>query len=160
MMKLQDKINACKHLYLRSLSEPRDNCLRIVFEEATLVRANAKDLKLGKDVMSEVGAIASDSTCSLFEIIWPSYVIYSVRNESFSCNDETEKWEGRLLCLYSKSHFLDYAQKATIACDAHPGPLKHWGINCLNHTIDVISYVEPEFTILSRQVDQSDKNAG
>jgi len=89
-------------------------------------------------------AIESDATCRAFELVWQSYVSYSVRNESFCTLDKEEVWEGRLFCLYSKSHFLDYVARATFARADYPGPFRHCGINCLNHIVDVVSTVEPQ----------------
>jgi hypothetical protein len=105
---------------------------------------------VGESIIRDVREIESDATCHVFELMWPTYVAYSVRNESFVSNDEAEKWEGKLFGLYSKSHFLDYAKKGTFAGEEYPGPLKHWGIKCLNHIIDIISHVEPKVKLLSR----------
>ncbi len=148
-MNVNEKIDDCKYLYLRELSEPEDNCLRIIIEEAKSDRP-AGDIKVGDHVISGSRAIESDNSCCLFEIVWPTYVAYSVRNESFVSNDETEKWDGRLFCLYSESHFFNYVQKGTFADEKYPGPLKHWGINCLNHIIDIISHADPEIKVLPR----------
>lgn len=120
-----------------------DNSLRLVIEEA---KADGppedRELLPGK-VASGLRSIESDQTCRLFEIVWPSYVAYSVRNESFTQIDNDEVWSGRLFCEFSKSHFLDYVKRATFASAEYPGPLRHWGINCLNHVMDVVSTVEP-----------------
>jgi hypothetical protein len=109
------------------------------------VRRPHEDIEIlpGK-VISGTRAIESDATCRAFELVWLSYVSYSVRNESFCTLDKEERWEGRLFCLYSKSHFLDYVAQATFASADYPGPLQHWGVNCLNHIVDVVSIAEPQ----------------
>ena len=106
-------------------------------------------INIGSVLLSDVRAIETNPGNFSFELVWPTYILYSVRNESFANPDETEKWEGRLFCTYSKSHFLEYAKSSTIASDEYPGPFQHWGINCLNHVIDVISHKQPILKILS-----------
>ncbi len=140
---MRDEIDACKWIYLRDIGEPEENSLRVVVEEAK-AEGPPEDIEVlpGK-VSSGLRAIESDWTCRAFELVWPSYVAYSVRNESFCSEDKVEQWEGRLFCLYSKSHFLDYVARATFATADYPGPLRHWGINCQNHIVDVVSTVEP-----------------
>jgi hypothetical protein len=140
---MRDTINSCDYLLLREIGEPRDNALRLVVEEA---KANGppEDIEIlpGRAFRGS-RAIESDATCRAFELVWPSYVSYSVRNESFCTADEQEASTGRLFCLYSKSHYLDFVARATIADSDYPGPLRHWGIKCLNHIVDVVSATEP-----------------
>jgi hypothetical protein len=147
---MREWIEACKWIFLREIGEPEDNSLRLVVEEA---KANGppEDIEMlpGK-IISGTRAVESDTTCRAFELLWPSYVSYSIRNESYCSVDDDEKWEGRLFCLYSKSHFLDYVARATFASAEYPGPLRHWGVNCLNHIIDVVSTFEPEIREIKR----------
>lgn len=136
-------MDACKWIYLREMSEPKDNTLRVVVEEAK-ADGPTEDVEIAPGIiLSGSQAIESDSACRLFELSWSSYVSYSVRNESFCSIDDQEVHEGRLLCRYTKSHFLDYIAKATFASAEYPGPLVHWGVNCLNHIVDIISTVDP-----------------
>lgn len=141
---MHDEIDDCRWIYLRELVEPEENVLRLVIEEAK-VSGPPEDIEVlpGK-VISGTRAIESDASCRVFELVWPTYVSYCVRNESFCTQDKEEVWEGRLFCLHSKSHFLDFVARATFACADYPGPLRHWGINCLNHIIDVVSVCEPQ----------------
>jgi hypothetical protein len=137
------EIDDCRWIYLRELAEPEENSLRLVIEEA---KADGPpqdiDVLPGK-IISGTRAIESNASCRLFELVWQTYVSYSVRNESFCTMDKEEVCEGRLFCVYSKSHFLDYVARATFATADYPGPLRHWGVNCLNHIIDVVSICEP-----------------
>ena len=147
---MRDEIDSCKFLHLRYLGEPEDNALRIVIEEAK-ADGLPQDFEIAPgQVIGDTRAIESDETCRTFELFWSSYVAYPVRNESFCALDDSEVLEGRLFCLILKSHFLDYVSRATFARDDHPGPLHHWGINCLNHTIDVISTGEPAISCPAR----------
>ena len=141
---MREVIDACKWIFLREIGESEENALRLIIEEAKS-DGPPEDIEIlpGK-VISGTRAIESDTTCRAFDLVWPSYVSYSVRNESFCTLDKEEVWEGRLFCLYSKSHFLDYVARATFASTDYPGPLRHWGINCLNHIVDVVSIAEPQ----------------
>jgi hypothetical protein len=138
-----EAIDSCKWIFLREIGEPEENSLRLVIEEAKADGpAENREILPGK-VIRGTRAIESDASCRAFELVWPSYVSYSVRNESFCTLDKEGVWEGRLFCRYSKSHFLDYVARATFASADYPGPLRHWGVNCLNHIVDVVSTAEP-----------------
>jgi hypothetical protein len=145
---VRNEIDACKYLFLRELGEPEENSLRLVIEEAKASGPPEDFEAVPGKVIRGVRAIESDSTCRAFELVWPSYVAYSVRNESFCTRDKEELWEGRLICLYSNSHFLDYVMRATFASEDYPGPLRHWGVNCLNHVVDVVSTEDPRMQLL------------
>jgi hypothetical protein len=137
------ELDSCDYLALHELSEPAGNSLRVVLNEAK-ASDQTEDLVLENMVISGTRAIESDEICRIFELFWPSYVAYGIRNESFTSFDETEQWEGRIFCLYTKSHFLDYVSRGTFASDDYPGPLRHWSINCLNHIVDIVATDEPK----------------
>jgi hypothetical protein len=139
------EIERLKSLYLTSLGELEDNVLRLIVTEA---RADGptEDVRVGDVLITGSRAIVSDETCAAYEVIFPDYIAYSVRNESFTVRDDDEEYEGRLFCVYRKSKFLEYVREATIVSDKHPGPFKHYGINCLNHIVDVASTRAPEIT--------------
>lgn len=138
---LSAEVDSCKYLYLREVSEPRDNRLRLLVEEATDAGPSQSIQLPGLDITG--CPIESTLSCRLFELVWDFYVAYSVRNESFVARNETETYSGRLLNVYQKSHFLAYVSAATFASNDHAGPLHHIGVNCLNHIIDVVSTKTP-----------------
>ncbi|GAB1269064.1 hypothetical protein NBRC116493_23170 [Aurantivibrio infirmus] len=132
-----EKINNHKYIYLGSISEPEDNSLRLTIEEA--VSGEEEDIEISGVKLSGSRALeVTDKSC-IYEIVFETYVGYSVLDESYTIQDDHEIFEGRLFCIYSKSHFLDYISKATFASDDHPGPYKHYAFNCLNHIVDVAS---------------------
>jgi hypothetical protein len=90
--------------------------------------------------------VAEDS--SVYEVIFDQYIAYSVRNESYTHLDKEEEFEGRLACIYTKSRFLDYVSVSTFASDDFPGPFKHYGFNCLNHIVDIVSTSPPKIVEL------------
>jgi hypothetical protein len=148
-MNLIEQIDRHAYLYLTEIGEPKDNVLRLVIEEAR-ASGEPEDMKIGDVTLPGARSIVSDEYCYAYEVLFGNYVAYSVRNESYVGQDESEEYTGRLFCVYSKSRFLDYVRLATFASDDYPGKLNHHGINCLNHIVDIISVEEPRIDILRR----------
>ena len=144
---LSDEIDSCEYLYLRELSEPRDNASGLMVEEARVSPNQATAPLPGIDISAQ--EIISDSRCQPFELVWTSYIAYSVTNESCTTVDESERIDsGRLIRSYSESKFLDCVKKGTIASEDYPGPHNHVQLICLNHGIDVVSTSTPEIRTL------------
>jgi hypothetical protein len=140
-----DTLDTAAYLYLREIGEPKENSLRIVVEEAIAgPLEKTSEIKQPPIPMQDARPIISDSSCFSYELVWPSYVSYSVRNESYATVDKEEKFEGRFLRHYSKSKFLDYVSKSTFANNTYLGPLAHWEIVTLNHIIDIVSTHAPQ----------------
>ncbi|MGI8653716.1 MAG: hypothetical protein ACR2LC_00700 [Pyrinomonadaceae bacterium] len=149
-MNLIEQIDRHTYLYLTEIGEPEDNVLRLVIEEAR-ASGEPEDMKIGDVTLSGAKSIVSDESCYAYEVLFGSYVAYAVMNESYDVGqNESEEFTGRLFCVYSKSRFLDYVRVATFASDDYPGKLNHYGINCLNHIVDVVCVGEPEISILRR----------
>ena len=142
-MRYFDEINKHKYLYLTDIGEPDENELRLVIEEAKAA-GEREDLKIGETTIEGTRAILSTDDCAAYEITFEDYIGYSVLNESYVSGDDSEISEGRLFCIYTKSHYLDYIHNGTFASDDYPGPFKHYGFNCLNHIVDVASMSEPK----------------
>jgi hypothetical protein len=143
-------IDSADYLFLNRLFEPRDNQLTIVLDEAVANKAKTgrRDLP-GGIVIEDVTPIEPTEACKVFELHWRNYVSYCVTEEMHgSCGEyEHEEYTGRLLRIYTKSHFLDH-----IAADtgAHSEPYRHYKIACQNHYIDIVSAVPPELTTVTR----------
>jgi hypothetical protein len=136
-----DALNSVKYLYLGRLTEPRDNSLGIVLEEAI---SNPPPVpspgKLGSNVV-HVSRIEHTGACRKFELKWASYVAYLVTEEVVgSCPSDDEIYTGNLFRTYTKSHFLDYLARNT---GGHMKPVLHFKLLCLNHLIDVAAYDAP-----------------
>src|SRR5829696_9636163 len=142
-----DQINQHAYLYLTEIGEPEDNVLRLVIEEAR-ASGEPEEMKIGDVVLSGARPIVSDDTCYAYEVVFGGYVAYSVRNESYTPEDKSEEYTGRLFRVYSKSHFLDYVWVATFASDEYPGKLNHYEVVCENHMVDVVSIGEPEIIVV------------
>lgn len=57
-----------------------------------------------------------------------------------------EVYVGRILRVYTKSHFLDHIMRDT---GGHVQELVHYKLICLNHLIDVVSYLPPKVEVLA-----------
>jgi hypothetical protein len=136
------EIDKHKWLYLTSISEPEDNVLRLVIEQAQ-PDGPPEGTAADRTEAAQYAAIVSDERTSAYEIIFARYVAYSVRNEAYTQLDEYEVHTGRSACVYSKSKFLDYVRASTFASDDYPGPITHYGFNCLNHIVDVAALDKP-----------------
>lgn len=146
---LIEEINAAAFLFLRELSEPCTNTLRIVVEEAvsgppggaTLPGILPENLR---KLMRNARPIVSDATCFAYELIWGTYIAYSIRNESFATGGKAGPADARFLRRCDASPFLEYVAKTTFADDRFPGPFAHWCLSTQNHVVDVASMREPQ----------------
>jgi hypothetical protein len=146
------QINAVSYLFLGRLFEPRDNSLTIILEEAVSNKAKSGPTTLpgGITLPGDSCPIEPTSDCSVFTLHWKNYVSYCVTEEMVgSCGKyEDEDYTGRLLRLYSKSHYLDFVAKDT---GAHFEPYRHYKIACLNHIVDIVATSIPELQSSSRE---------
>ena len=150
-------LSEAKYLYLREISEPRDNSLRVVVEEAVVdyKEAGAQLETEGypaqalhdAGILDSAHPIESSDACRTFELFWKHYVAYLVTEEFVgSCGTYTDEvFTGKLLRWYSKSHFLDHLARDT---GSHARPLQHYKVVCLNHLIDVASEEPPVIQII------------
>jgi len=149
-MNLIEQLNKHQYFYLAEIGEPEANQLRIVILEAR-ISGETEDIDLGVAKISDVHPIVTDETCYAYEIIFESYIGYSVRNESYVGWDESEESTGKLFRVYSKSHFLDFIRaSAMYASEDDPGKFTHFEVVCLEHVIDVASVDKPQINILRR----------
>jgi hypothetical protein len=145
-----EKLNSVKYIYLRQLSEPRDNSLRLVVEEAVtnysgIVRPSLPELA---ELVKDAYPIESIEGCKTFELYWKRYASYLVTEELVGSNAtggyEDEVFSGKILREYSKSHFLDFLARNT---GGHLEPIQHYKLICLNHLIDVAAYAPPAIQV-------------
>jgi hypothetical protein len=143
-----DSLNSTKYLYLRELSEPRDNSLRLVVQEAVanpagVIRSSHPDPSELEEILNGASPIESTDACRTFELTWMRYVAYLVTEECVgSCGkDDDEIFTGKLFRVYTKSHFLEHLARDT---GGHTEEILHYKLTCLNHLIDVAAYTPPE----------------
>jgi hypothetical protein len=146
-----DSLNSLNYLYLRELSEPRDNSLRLVVQEAVDNRSGPKSIPTNvpgvAEVLKDAWPIESIAGCKTFQLSWECYAAYLVIEElvGAGASDQDETYTGRLLRVYTKSHFLDYLARAI---GGHAEPIQHYKLICLNHLIDIASYRPPEIRLI------------
>ena len=93
------------------------------------------------DILKEAVPVYQDEN-KLYEIIFPNYIIYQVRNESYCSYDESEIRKGRRLIIFEKSKLLGYFGSVT-DCGLYPDEWKHYGVYTEDHIIDVITCEKP-----------------
>jgi len=147
-----EAINSVRYLFLRELSEPKDNSLRIVVEEAVVNEASRGQIAEPSlpelaEILKGAAYIESTDGCRIFEILWDHYVAYLVTEECVgSCGKhDDEEFTGKLFRTYSKSHFLELLAKDT---GGHFEPVVHHKLVCENHIIDVASVSDPAIHVI------------
>jgi hypothetical protein len=144
-----DFLDSAKYLYLRELTEPRDNSLRLVVQEAVVNPAGAIRSHPGLPELEESakGAAPIESThgCRTFELTWKRYIAYLVTEECVgSCGQYVDEvFAGTLFRVYTKSHFLEHLARDT---GGYTEEIFHYKLTCLNHLIDIAAYGPPEIT--------------
>jgi hypothetical protein len=139
-------LNSAKYLYLRELSEPRDNSLRLVVQEAVVNPGGSvhphPELPELEQLSRSASPIESADTCRTFELTWKWYIAYLVTEECVgSCGKyDDEVFTGTLFRAYTKSHFLEHLGRDT---GGHTEQALHFKLTCLNHLIDVAAYAPP-----------------
>src|SRR3954467_8755579 len=124
-----EQLNSAKYLYLRELSEPHDNSLKLVVEEAVVNRSGIVKSALPElqAVLKDASPIESVEDCKVFELYWKHYVAYLVTEELVGSNAlagyDDECFTGKLLRSYSKSHFLAHVARDT---GGHTEPPQHY----------------------------------
>lgn len=144
-----NSLDSVKYLYLRELSETRDNSLRLVVDEAVRTPSVASradtigHLPELTEILKDAEAIETTQSCRTFELTWKHYVAYLVTEECVgSCGKyDDETFGGNLFRMYTKSHFLDHLGRDT---GGHTEAIRHYKLICLNHLIDVAAYAPPE----------------
>jgi hypothetical protein len=142
-----NSLDSAKYLYLRELSEPRDNSLRLVVQEAVINPSGSvgshPELPELTEILKDASPIEFTEDCRSFELTWKHYVAYLVTEECVgSCGSyDDEMFSGKLFRVYTKSHFLEHLAQDT---GGHAEEILHYKLTCLNHLIDVAAYTPPE----------------
>ena len=137
-----EELDACGYLYLEEISEPHVNGLRLILSEG-IVADRTETLTIGNTEISDIRPVEVTDASKWFEVVWDTYISYSVRNESFCSWDKAEEWSGNSFRTYTKSKFLDFVSTGTFASNDYPGPFVHYEIVCSDHVVDVASEHPP-----------------
>ena len=136
------EIDGCGFLFLIDLREAGHNTLQVQVAEGRPV-GPPKSVKVANTEISDCTAIEITDESRVFEIIWKSYVGYSVLNESYATPSDEERGEGNRFRIYSKSRFIQFMSEATFACDDYPGPMRHYCVGCEDQILHVLAVAPP-----------------
>jgi hypothetical protein len=142
-VELWSAMGSVRYLFLRSIGEPADNVLSLVLQEGWAAE-DARDVQIGHVVLPGVRDISCPEGSAVYEVVFSSYVAYSVRNESFMSSDPEERYEGQRCRVYAQAKLFDYVAAATTATSEYPGEYVHYELVCENHIIDVATVGKPE----------------
>ena len=146
-------LNEAKYLFVRDISEPEENSLRLVVDEAIADHTQTISTPDPASPFAEIRKGASPikvvEGCRRFELRWSRYVAYLVTEEGvgFGGSYEGEVYTGKLFREYTKSHFLALLARDT---GGRIEPILHHKLICQNHLIDVASYNPPEVRLLEK----------
>jgi hypothetical protein len=149
------RLNSVRYVDLREISEPDKrvfNAVRIVVEEAIVNEAvmAVSDRPELASILAGAHPIESVEGCKTFSLSWKHCLAYLVTEELVGSNAKNgyadEVYTGRILRVYTKSHFLDHVMRDT---GGHIQEVLHYKLICLNHLIDVVSYDPPEVKVLA-----------
>jgi hypothetical protein len=147
-------LNSAKYLFLRSLSEPTENSLRIIVQEAIENYSSSRpgiwsDNPEVRELLKRTTPIESVEGCKTFELFWNHYAAYLVTEERVGSGgkDVDEAYTGNMFRVYSKSHFLDHLARDT---GGHLEPIHHFKLICLDHLIDVAAYATPDIRLIDQ----------
>ena len=150
------QLNSANYIDLREISEPDKgaiNSLRIIVKEAVVNEAVqvASDRPELAGVLAGAHPIESVAGCKTFQLSWTHYLAYLVTEELVDSNApngyDDEVYTGKILRVYTKSHFLDHILRDT---GGHIQTVLHYKLVCLNHLVDVASYYPPTVEILTK----------
>lgn len=141
--------------FLLSLSDSCDNELKIIIAlskqgEMGARSENSNNPKL-REILASAYSVYADED-RVYEINFNDYIIYQIRNESYTAFDSYNISKGKYLMIYEKSRLLDYYKDVIFDFDSERTERKHYGICTGNHIIDVISSEPP--TIFRRKEKQ------
>jgi len=134
-------------IWLVGLSEPWDNSLTI-----TVAPSSRGELQEGIPFVDgwtlPPGRLLTPDKFVKIDISFDFYFFYRIYNETYSRPHQNAKYEGKLFRTYQESEFiirLDKNGEKIQEQDLN----KHYQIVCMHHTIDIVSWSQPEFTFRS-----------
>jgi len=139
-MNFFEELDTQKNLLLTKIFEPEENSLYLEIsvpriDSAKELAVNGINLGLAREII--------DDHENIYKIHFPTYIGYSVINESFDDLEASKNYRGNEVKIYDDSVFLDYLNTETFATVDYPGKFFHYKIITLNHIINIASQEEP-----------------
>ena len=150
---INEEVNQYSKLapFVISINDDTDNQLSIdiALPTPTSEKTNYDNPTINKILASAVQI--APNLRALYRIKFESYIIYQCRNESYTCDDNTEIGKGKYLIVFEKSKLLDYYESVLFDfdTDSTKAQRKHYGIYTENHIIDVIANEPPTIRMLN-----------
>jgi hypothetical protein len=144
-MQYLENINKIDALFLTDIYEPRKNSL-LLEVKGSVIADEGTDVYITSEKSLKGHRVSIDEKAPYFVIFFENYVAYHVLNESFSTpdpNDEFIKIGHNRLRVFTKSGYMEYILKETIANDIFPNEMKHYGLYTEHHVIHIITFKDP-----------------
>lgn len=97
-----EELDRQKNLILTNIFEPEENSLQLEISVTKL--DDLKDLTIDEINLGLAREIVNDNK-NMYKVVFPSYIAYSVINESYDDNGLNEIYKGKSLRRYDKSNF-------------------------------------------------------
>lgn len=135
--------------FLSVLEEKPDNELHIKINSAFV---GEREPEMADGLDQSVASVVAKCrpllpSSRVIDIRFESYIMYQVRNESFS-SIERKARQGKYLGVYDESFLLKHLAEITDVQQGsddsfYPAPWKHYSVFTQNQVIDIISHCEP-----------------
>ena len=111
-MNFFEELDRQKNLLLTNIFEPEENSLYL---EISVPRVDsAKELIINGINLGSAREIIDDHK-NIYKVYFPTYIGYSVINESFDDLEASKNYKGNKIKIYDDSVFLDYLNSETFA---------------------------------------------
>jgi hypothetical protein len=80
------------------------------------------------------------------DLDWEPYLLFVVRDEVGAPIHPKEHYRGRCIRVYERSDLLDENRDALPAIIPPGRSVRHFGLACMNHFVEVLAYGEPTLT--------------
>lgn len=140
-------MDEAQSLFLTSLSENHEGTLTLVFKQGQLSEV-PETIQVFDVEFKDARKVEVSDNSTTFKVTFDSYAAYNVLDESYDADKEVGEYTGKFVRIYSKSDYLNYVRKVSIAFDIC-SKLTHYMFASVDHIISVVSEVEPEIEKLA-----------
>jgi len=141
-LKFDDLLRVGEPLVLSRIGDGGDSRLRALIcigGHHPMPRAIA-----GKHADEIAGAPIEFADAPYCELEWGRYFYFSVRDETFAAVRPDDRFVGSGVRLFTKSWLLGNVGSLSNGILKMQGGVTHFGLYCMNHTVDILAYSEPE----------------
>ena len=139
-----DEIAACRYLFAEEIQELDGNRFRLL---VTIGRVSNTpiEIEVAGQSLGDGLPVSVDEDSTRYEILWPSYVLHQVINESYALRERSQEVNEHLSAyVFEASNLLDHTLANSNATHEYPGKMLHYRLLCEDHVVDVISAERPQ----------------